>query len=76
MKCPYCEREMRKGYFIDREAPVQWIPEGVNPPLFKGTLADGAVPVGSGSYWKNYTADAFYCRSCGMILLPIHSDNN
>ena len=33
MKCPYCEREMKKGYFIDREAPIQWIPEGSKPGL-------------------------------------------
>ena len=33
MKCPACQREMQKGYFIDRECPIQWIPEGSKPSL-------------------------------------------
>ena len=70
MKYPYCEREMRKGYLIDREAPVQWIPENEKPSLFKGTLAEGAVQLGSGSYWKNYKADAYYCPVCKTVIIP------
>ena len=70
MKCPVCQRETRKGYMIDRESPVQWIPEGQKPPLFKGSLADGAIELGGGSYWKNYKADAFYCPSCRFVILP------
>ena len=71
MKCPYCERQMRKGYLIDREAPVQWIPEGQKPPLFKGSLAEGAVQLGGGSYWKNYQAESYYCPSCNMVIAPV-----
>ena len=69
MKCPYCEREMKKGYLLDREAPIQWIPEGGKPSLFKGTLADGAIQLGGGSYWKNYRADADYCTNCKCVIL-------
>ena len=72
MKCPHCQREMRKGYLIDREAPVQWIPEGEKPPLFKCTLADGAVPLGGGSYWKNFKADAYYCAICKTVIIPVN----
>ena len=71
MKCPRCEREMRKGYLIDREAPVQWIPENEKPPFFKGTLADGAVQLGSGSFWKNYKADAYHCPTCKFVVIPV-----
>ena len=70
MKCPYCEKEMRKGYLIDREAPIQWIPENEKPPLFKGTLAYGAVQLGGGSYWKNYRAEAHFCQSCKTVIIP------
>ena len=73
MKCPYCGREMRKGYIIDREAPVQWIPENQKPPLFKGSLADGAVQLGGGSYWKNFKADAYYCAVCNFVIVPVAS---
>ena len=70
MKCPACQRQMRKGYFIDREAPIQWIPEGSMPPLFKTEVAEGAIALGSGSYWKNYKADAFYCSFCRFVVVP------
>ena len=70
MKCPKCEREMRKGYLNHGEAPVQWIPEGSKPSLFKTGVAQGAVVLGGGSYWKNYRADAWYCPVCKMVVIP------
>jgi len=75
MKCPYCEREMKKGYFIDREAPIQWIPEGSKPGLFKGSLAEGAVQLGGGSFWKNYSATAWYCPACKIVTVPVETDS-
>ena len=74
MKCPACQREMRKGYFIDREAPIQWIPEGSEPPLFKTEVAEGAIALGGGSYWKNYKADAFYCPYCRFVVVPANNE--
>ena len=71
MKCPACQREMRKGYFIDREAPIQWIPEGSKPSIWKTGTAEGAVTLGDGSYWKNYKAEAFYCPSCRFVITPV-----
>lgn len=71
MKCPACQREMRKGYFIDREAPIQWIPEDSKPSVWKTGMADGAVALGGGSYWKNYKADAYYCSSCRFVVVPV-----
>ena len=71
MKCPACQKEMRKGYFIDREAPIQWIPENSKPSIWKAGVADGAVAVGGGSYWKNYKADAYYCSFCRFVVVPV-----
>ena len=70
VKCPSCAREMRKGYFIDGESPIQWIPEGSKPALFKTGVADGAVVLGDGSYWKSYRATAYYCPICKMVIVP------
>jgi len=74
MKCPACQREMRKGYFIDREAPIQWIPEGSKPSIWKTGIAEGAVTLGSGSYWKNYRATAYYCPTCKVVIAPVKED--
>ena len=71
MKCPYCEKTMRAGYFIDGSQPIQWIPEGTKPALLKGCLADGAVQLGDGSYWKTWRATAYYCPACKMVIAPV-----
>lgn len=71
MKCPYCEREMRKGYFHDGDQPIQWIPEGQKPSIWKTGVAEGAVSLGQGSYWRTWSATAFYCRSCKIIIAPV-----
>ncbi len=71
MNCPRCEKVMKSGYFIDREAPIQWIPDGSKPSLWKTGVADGAVVLGGGSYWKNYRAAAFYCPYCKMVVAPV-----
>lgn len=72
MKCPYCEREMRKGYFIDGSQPIQWIPEGSKPSIWKTGTAEGAVHLGGGSFWRNYKADAFYCSFCKVVIAPVN----
>ena len=73
MKCPACQREMQKGYFIDGDAPIQWIPEGRKPPLFKGEIAEGSVALGGGSFWKSYRAEAYYCPYCRFVLIPANN---
>ena len=51
MKCPRCEREMRKGYFRNADQPVQWIPEGSKPSIWKTGVAEGAVVLSEESFW-------------------------
>lgn len=71
MKCPYCEREIKKGYFINGSQPIQWIPEGNKPSVWKTGIAKDAVQLGSGSYWKSYKAEAYYCQSCKIVITPV-----
>lgn len=71
MKCPYCGREMRKGYFHASDQPIQWIPEGTKPSIWKMGVAEGAVQMGDESFWKGYRADAFYCAACKTVIIPV-----
>lgn len=71
MKCPHCEREMKKGYFRHVDQPVQWIPEGSKPSIWKTGVAEGAVVIGKESFWKGYRADAFYCPACKIVIVPV-----
>ena len=71
MKCPHCEREMKKGYLHNHSQPVQWIPEGGKPSIWKAVAAEGGVVFGEDSFWKGYRADAFYCPACKILIAPV-----
>ena len=69
MKCPKCEREMRKGYLRSTYQPVQWIPEGSKPSPWISGVAKDAVVFGRESSWKDYRAEACYCDACKMVVI-------
>ena len=69
MKCPYCQREMRAGFLQNSVQPVQWIPAGRKPSMWRGQPAKGGVRMGSGNcIWSGYTAEAHYCPCCGVVI--------
>ena len=70
MKCPRCQREMERGYFRNPDQPVQWIPEGSKPPIFKTGVAEGAIVLGDNSFWKGSRATAYRCPTCRFIVVP------
>ena len=39
MKCPYCQKEMLRGYIPNGSQPVQWIPDGEGPSLLSFSVA-------------------------------------
>ena len=71
MKCPYCGAEMNKGYFHNDGQPVQWIPEGQKPSVWRGQLAKASVPLGQGSWLKGYRAD---CVTLGRDICVVQGD--
>ena len=70
MKCPYCGKEMKKGYMTGGSQPVQWIPEGKKPSIWKGVAAKDGVELGYGDLWDGFKADAFYCQACKVVIVP------
>lgn len=69
MKCPYCSHEMRLGYLNNATQPIDWIPEGEKPSIWKAKHAPKGVPIkGSGSYWKGFQAVAYYCVGCRVVI--------
>ena len=71
MKCPACKREMRKGYFRHADQPVQWIPDGNRPSIWKTGVAKDAIVLSDESCWSGYRADAFYCPTCKFVVVPV-----
>lgn len=70
VNCPYCGKEMLPGTIHDGTSPVQWIPEGGKGPFWKGTLGKGAVPLGGGDFWTGYSAAAWRCPDCSVVVIP------
>ena len=72
MKCPYCDRLMRSGYLQNHGQPVQWIPEGSKPSVWRGGIAKTGVPLSDESGWfKGYTAEAHFCDFCKIVIAPV-----
>lgn len=69
MKCPYCEREMQKGYIPTDNIPVQWIPENARQNLLKIKYAKNCKKLISDHTAFGFHAIADYCENCGIILL-------
>ena len=68
MKCPCCEREMQKGYFRHVDQPVQWIPNGKKPSIFRFSAADDGVKLSNKFSMGGYDAEAYYCDACHVVI--------
>lgn len=69
MKCPYCEREMQKGYIPTDNIPAQWLPNEKRQSLFKLKYSKDCKKIVSENTAFGMHAIAYYCGDCGIILL-------
>ena len=76
MMCPGCKRSMEAGYLQNPDQPVQWIPRSTRPSCFRGGVAEGAVELGDGGFFRGYRAEAWYCRSCGVVIVPVNQPHS
>lgn len=73
MKCPCCQRDMSIGYLYNNDKPVQWIPDGNNPSIWRfATDASGITLKNSHSAFRraSYRAEAHYCPACRIVIAP------
>ena len=70
MKCPYCSQEMKNGYFNNGRQPLQWIPSDKKPSAWAFAKTKGGVDLRNSSFdfWQGYSAAAYYCASCHIVL--------
>ena len=77
MKCPYCQKEMQRGYIPNGSQPVQWIPDDERPSFFSFSVAEQGVPlVNQFKPLKanGYKAEAHYCPDCKVVIAPTKTD--
>jgi hypothetical protein len=79
MKCPYCEKQMEKGYIYNgrKDAPLYWLPEDVKLPFLsifskeKIQKQRGLVFDGAGGFIRHSRMTAHICKSCGKGMFDI-----
>lgn len=69
MECPYCKREMVKGYLYGESYKLKWLP--ADKKLVFG-YAIGALALESGSYWGRQSAKAYRCLDCNKLIIDIN----
>ena len=68
MICPYCNREMQKGYIQCRDG-LHWTPKKQVVSALSG-LGKGAVLIGNEEgLVPNTTAIAYHCDECKKIII-------
>ena len=71
MNCPYCLKEMARGYIYNGSQPIQWIPDGKKPSKINFTVSGDGVKLNNRfSFFKisGYSAEAFYCDACAVVI--------
>ena len=67
MNCPYCGKEMRKGY-IDQQRmfALEWYPA---VPTGSGIFARSNESVKLSSIWKDGAVTVFRCEECRKMII-------
>lgn len=69
MKCPYCAKEMLRGYLNNGRQPIHWIPEGKKPAALAFSMAkDGVCLCNTYAMTRGYSAEAYYCDACRLVM--------
>ena len=70
MKCPYCDKEMAKGFIFDGNH-VRWYPEGADT-MLSFPEENGAVRLNAtGGVITSARAESWYCADCRMVITPV-----
>jgi hypothetical protein len=69
MNCPYCGKEMEKGFINDRNS-VRWYPGEAD--WFGTMMADEyTVLLAKGGFVTSAKAESWYCPDCRMVITPV-----
>ena len=69
MECPYCKKEMEKG-FINGSNNVRWYPEGAAiDDLWPEN--EGAVLLAKTGWVTSAKAESYYCADCRTVITPV-----
>ena len=67
MKCPYCGKEMDKGFFNSAKWDYTWTPEGKKPNMWRNHPKEYEVLLKKG--WNILQLTAYRCADCRVIII-------
>ena len=67
MKCPYCGKEMDKGFFNSAKWDYTWTPEGKKPHFWRNHPKEYEVILKKG--WAILQLTAYRCANCRVIII-------
>ena len=71
MICPYCGKEMKKGYIPAAKMALMWIPESDKVPVTIFSKTKTGVNLTDVPIWKMQKATSFYCTDCRVVVTPV-----
>ena len=70
MECPYCKKEMEKGFILGGNH-IRWYPEGADT-MMMFPEEEGAVRLNAtGGVVTAPKAESYYCSNCHMVITPV-----
>ena len=70
MICPYCSKEMEKGFIRNARDSVRWYPEETDTSGF-WPENEGSVMLAKLSWVTGAEAESWYCPDCRMVITPV-----
>ena len=74
MKCPFCEKEMKKGVMLgDGRTKVRWEPEGKKLGIIEQLSGIGRVDAEYS--WGQFRIPTDYCENCKKMIFSTNISN-
>ena len=70
MKCPYCEKEMQKGFIFNARDSLRWYP-GETETGGMWMEKEGSVMLARVRWVSGADAESWYCPDCRMVITPV-----
>lgn len=71
MKCPKCDEDMQNGFLPSVKGRLYWSPEDQRIPWNIVKRPKGSVILSEFAIMTSKKAEAFYCKSCKIVILPV-----
>lgn len=69
MKCPYCHKEMKKGYIYSSKTDIRFTPENVKTGFFNNHPNDQEIMLAKLSYIRGCKIKLNRCENCKIEII-------